>query len=460
MTTELRSVPRAPGRVPLLGHLLRLTRSPFAFVEDLRNSGEIVRVDLGTSPVYFLTTSDLVHELLVGRARDFEKGRLIDRARPFTGNGLLNSDNQTNRQRRRLMQPMFHRARIEGYAAGMAEQALAVAESWEPGRVVEVDSAMYEISINTVMTTLFSTEADAEAIEVIRHQVPVLLKGVLARAALPAAVGRLPVRSNRRFDRAVTMVRQVVDELVATARKSGADSPDLLSTLAAARDADTGEALTEEEIRDELITMLIGGTETTATTLTWTFHELAHNPEAEKRALAEIDAVVGDGPVGLAEIAELPFLTHVVDEVARLHAIPVLMRRAIHEVELGGVRIPAGTELAFSPYALHRDPRLYTDPDRFDPERWADAGRRTRAEFIPFSTGARKCIGEAYARMEMSVVLATVLARWQLRPASDRAVREVVAAVPRPDQLPMTPIARLDRKAAERRPKQPDLRPA
>ncbi|WTW99134.1 cytochrome P450 [Streptomycetaceae bacterium NBC_01309] len=450
MTTELRSVPRAPGRLPLLGHILPLARDPFAFLGGLREVGEIVRVELGTSPVYFLTTPEVINEVVVAKARSFEKGRLIDRAREFTGNGLLNSDNTTNRQRRRLVQPMLHRARIQEYSTAMVGHAQALADSFEAGRVVDVHLAMYEYTINTVTTSLFSSHADAEAIDVIRHQVPFLLKGVMARAALPALLGRVPVRANREFDRAVVDVRKVIDQLVAGARKNPGDSPDFLSTLIAARDADTGAVLSDEEVRDELVTILIGGTDTTASTLAWTFHELAHEPEVEARVLAEVDEVVGEGPVGFADVPRLTYLAHVVNEVARLHAIPVLMRRAVQDVELAGVRVPAGTELAFSPHSVHRDPRLYSDPNRFVPERWEDGGSRARTgtEFLPFSTGPRKCPGEAYARMEMPIALATILSRWRLRPASDAPVREVLAAVPRPSSLPMTPVARHDTSAA------------
>ncbi|MGW0662845.1 cytochrome P450 [Streptodolium elevatio] len=444
MTTELRSVPRAPGRLPLLGHLLPLARRPFPFLRGLRDVGEIVRVELGTSPVYFVTTPEAVQELVLLKARSFEKGRLMDRAREFTGNGLLNSDNATNLQRRRLVQPMLHRARVREYSTSMAGHAQALADSFEAGSTVDVYLAMYEYTINTVTTSLFSSHADAEAIDVIRRQVPFLLKGVMARAALPALLGRIPVRANREFDRAVRELREVIDQLVAGARKNPDDSPDFLSTLVAARDADSGAGLSDEEVRDELVTILIGGTETTASTLAWTFHELARAPEVEARVLDEIDAVVGDGPVGFEDIPRLTYLAHVVNEASRLYALPVLMRRAVQDVEVAGVRIPAGTELAFSLYAIHRDARIYCDPDRFVPERWENGGNRSRVgtEFLPFSTGPRKCPAEAYARMEMPIVLATILSRWRLRPASEQPVHEVLAAVPRPNHLAMTPVAR------------------
>lgn len=197
-------------------------------------------------------------------------------------------------------------------------------------------------------------------------------------------------------------------------------------------------------MRDELVTILFAGTETSAATLTWAFHELAGNPEAEQRAVDEVHAVVGQGPVEAHHVPHLKYLAQVVDETARLHALPLLMRRAIEPVELGGVTLPAGTEIGFSLYALHQDRRLYPDPQRFDPDRWApeNSDGRPREAFIPFGAGARKCIGDTFARMEMTIGLATLLARWKLVPVEGVRIREVTAAVAHCDRMPMVPYAR------------------
>lgn len=441
MTVTLRSVPRAPGRIPLLGHVLPLARRPFAFLEALGDTGGFVRVDLGTSPVYFVTTPDLVNEVLVTKSREFDKGRLFDRARAFIGNGLTTANGEVHRKHRRLMQPVFHHERIAGYADTMSRFAVDMIGPWQPGSVLALDQELYQYTLNTATESLFATELDPGAAEEVRRHVPVLVKEALTQTALPEAFTRLPFPANRRFDTAVARVRAAVRQLIAVARTRDPDEQvDLLSTFVTLRDAETGEGLTDEELGDEIVTFIIGGTETSASTLAWTFHELARHPEVEKRVVEEIDSVVGDGPVGIPEIGKLEYLNRVVDEVSRLHSFLLLMRRARRDVVIGDVELPVGTEVAFSPYAMHRDARVYEDPARFDPDRWLPANKagRSRAEFIPFGAGPRKCIGEGYARMQMSIVLATVLSKWRLRPAESASqVRDVVAVVPRPNHLPM-----------------------
>jgi cytochrome P450 len=441
----LGSVPRAPGRLPLIGHAWPLWRRTLAFLKSLRNTGELVRVDVGTLPVYFVTTAELTHELLVTKARSFDKGRLYDRTRSLVGNGLATSAGEDHRRHRRLMQPMFHQARVAGYAEIMAERARALADSWEPGQTVAVDKALFEFSVATLAETLFSTDIGRPAAEAFRRDVPILFKNMLLRAVTPKVMDRLPIPSNRQFDAATARLRQVIDDVIAATHQSNdSGRTDLLSTLLAARDADTGEGMSDEEVRDQLVTIMFAGSETTATTLAWAFHEIARHPEVEQRLTAEIDAVVGMRPIRFEDVPKLEYTRRVLNEVARLHAVPLLMRRATVPVVLGGVHIPAGTEIAFSLYALHQDARLYPEPERFDPDRWLPDQRTgaPREAFIPFGAGNRKCIGDAFAWTEMTITLATIAARWQLRPVPGCAVREATSAVAHPDRLPMTPFPR------------------
>lgn len=442
---DLRSVPRAPGRIPLLGHAWPLLRRPLDFLRGLRDTGELVRVDLGTMPVYFATSPQLLHELLVLRVHDFDKGRFFDRARILVGDGLVTAGEEVHRRHRRLMQPMFHRDRIAAYMETMATRARAVADGWQPGQTVALDQELYDYAVTTLSETMFSTEIDQAAADAVRHDVPVLIKYALVRAVAPAAFDRVPVKANRAFDKASARLRGVIDDLIAAAHARGRhDGPDLLSTLLAARDADTGESLTDVEVRDELVTIMFAGTETTATTLSWLFHEIAHAPDVEARLLAEIDAVVGDGPIGMVQLAKMEYLNRVIDEVTRLHAVPLLMRRTIRDVDFGGFHLPAGTEIAFSLYATHQDRRVHDDPQRFDPDRWLPEKRaeRPRETHIPFGAGTRKCIGDTYARTEIAIAVATILRRWRLRPQPGVAVKEVAAAVAHPNRLPMIPEPR------------------
>jgi cytochrome P450 len=437
----LQSVPRAPGAVPLLGHALKLWRDPLGFLKSLRDSGDLVRVDLGTMPMYVVTSAELVHEVTVKQARSFEKGRLFDRLRPLAGNGLATANGEVHRRHRRLIQPMFHPQRISVYAATMSGNARALADSWTPGQHIEMEQAMAEYAIETLASTMFSTDIGLPAVEAVRRNLPVVLKNMLIRAASPKFLDRLPIRANRDFDAAAANLREVIDEVVATTRRSGqTDRNDLLSVLLAAQDDETGESLSDTEVRDELSTILFAGAETTASTLSWTFHELARHPEVEEQLVAEIKEVVGDRPVAIEDVPRLEAVRRVLDEVIRLHGVTMLMRRATEPVELGGFSFPAGTEVAFSLYALHRDPSLYAEADRFDPDRWLPE-RRTdiaRQAYIPFGAGNRKCIGDAFVWTEATIALATILARWQLRPVPGHTPREVASAVAHPDRMPMT----------------------
>ncbi|MET9431767.1 MULTISPECIES: cytochrome P450 [unclassified Streptomyces] len=441
MTAAVASVPRAPGAVPLLGHALKLWRDPLGFLTSLRETGDLVQVSLGTMPVYVATSAELVHEVTVRQARSFEKGRLFDRLRPLAGNGLATADGEVHRRHRRLIQPMFHPQRITAYAEIMSGNARALADSWTAGQEIELEQAMASYAIETLASTLFSLDIGLPAVEAVRENLPVVLKNMLIRAASPKFLDRLPIRANRDFDTAAATLRKVIDEVVATTREKGpTDRNDLLTVLLAARDTETGESLTDTEVRDELSTILFAGAETTASTLAWTFHELARHPDVEKQLVAEIEEVVGDRPVAIEDVPRLVAVRRVLDEVIRLHGVTMLMRRTTAPVELGGHSLPVGTEVAFSLYAMHRSPDLYAEPERFDPDRWLPERRAEipRQAYIPFGAGNRKCIGDAFVWTEATIALATILARWQLRPVPGHTPREVASAVAHPDRVPMT----------------------
>lgn len=438
--TPLRSVPKAPGHAPLLGHVLPLLRSPLTFMKSLRHAGELVRVDVGMLPVYFVTSAELTHELLVTKARYVDKGRFFVRARVLVGDALPTAPAKIHRPHRRLMQPMFHRERIAGYARTMAERAQAMSDSWHAGQTVQVDQELADFSVATLAETMFSTDISRPAAEAVRRDVPILLRTALLRAITPRLLDKLPIPANRQFDQAAFRLRKVIDEVIAACQESGEETNDLLGLLLAARDADTGQGLTDRELRDELVAIMFAGTETTASTLSWLFHELAQRPDVEEKLLAELDEVLGDRPATFEDVPKLTYADQVLKEISRLHSVPFLMRRTTAPVELGGTELPVGTELAFSLYALHRDPRLYDRPDEFDPDRWdAETGQAVgRDAYIPFGSGNRKCIGDGFAWTEVVITLATVLRKWRFIPVPGHQVREVASSVAHPNALPMT----------------------
>ncbi|MGW1279354.1 cytochrome P450 [Streptomyces tsukubensis] len=443
---RLQHIPRAPGALPLIGHTIRLGRDPLGFLRTLRKSGELVRIDLGTLPIYVATSARVIHQVTVEHSRSFEKGRLYDRVRTLFGNGLATANGDVHRTHRRLIQPMFHRSRIDGYAAVMSRRAVALADSWSDGQQVDIGHVMSEYTIETLAETMFSTDMGRPAVDAALRDLPVILRTMLLRAASPKALERLPIRIHRDFDRAGANLRRIIDDVVVATRQHRQEGgTDLVSLLLDARDEATGLGLTDEEVRDELVTFLFAGTDTTACVLGWAVSEIARHPRVEQDVLAEIDEVIGDRPVTVDDIPRLGTIRRVLDESVRLHGATLLMRRTTEPVELAGHPLPAGVEVAFSLYAMHRDPALYPDPDRFDPDRWLPERRAAvpREAFVPFGAGNRKCIGDAFAWTEATIALATLLARWRLRPVPGSAEpRESAAVMAYPDRVPMIVEAR------------------
>ncbi|MBT2439577.1 cytochrome P450 [Streptomyces sp. ISL-36] len=436
--------PVAPGRIPLLGHVPRLMREPIAFLESLRDHGEVVRLDIGTWPVLVLTSPDHVHAVLVQQAQKFGRGRVFDRLRPMFGNGIVTTDGDFHRKQRRMIQPAFHRNHITEYTETMVRQAEAMTSSWTPGRQVSMVNETRRYALSSVAEMIFSGDLSRPAVAEVHRSLPIVLEGMLLRVVMPKSLDRLPIPLNRRFDSAAARLRSIIDEVIAQYRTTEEDRPDLLSLLLSSVDADTGAPMTPEQVRDEVIAIMFAGTETPATTLAWIFHELGRHPEVEKRLHAEVDAVVGTRPVRPEDLSRLAYTNHVFQEALRLHSPLLFTRRALAPLTLGGVSIPKGAELAYSPYALHRDPARFPNPTVFDPDRWAqDAAERPDAHtFVPFGAGQHKCIGDQFAVAEILTALATVASRWHLKPAPGVTVREVPAGIPQPSELPMIPVAR------------------
>ena len=447
MTLQPLPVPCAPNHLPLLGHAVALWRQPFRFLTTLPRFGPLVRVDLGTLPVYFATTAELTHDLLVSHHQAFDKGRLFDRARALAGDGLATAPRDIHRRNRRIVQPVFHHRHLAHLTTAMTHRTQDLAGSWRPGQELDMATVMTTHAIRVLTDTMFGGGFGRQAAETTQRYVPVIFKYMLYRALMPRFLDRLPLPANRRFADASRRLKKVIDELVHTTRNApAADSdrtPDMLALLLTARHDETGEQLSDREIRDELITFLNAGVETVAATMAWAWDEIAHRPEVQDRLVAEITSTVGNRPVVFEDLPHLGYTRQVISEALRLHAVPLLMRRAVTSVALAGVEIPPGTELAFSPYALHRDPRTYPDPEQFDPDRWArgpDAAHRIT--FMPFGAGPRKCVGDGYAWALAMITLVTVLSRWRVRPRDGHAPKQVISAVVRPDTVSVTVLPR------------------
>jgi cytochrome P450 len=434
-------VPELPGP-PVLGHALPLLRQPLRFMRDLRSQGDVVRIRIGPMPAYVVNHPDLIRQIVVTDVHLFQRGLQVEKSRMLLGNGLIMSDGAFHLQQRRLMQPAFRRDRIAAYTEVMGTNAVAHTDGWQDGDLLAMDSQMRSLTVRVLTRTMFSTEIGERAVVEFDRSLPILMDGLTKRFFLPGWYFRLPLPANRRFDAALARMRAMINEIIADYRAAGRDNGDLMSMLLNARDEDTGQGMPDKQVHDEVITMLFAGAESTANGLSWACHLLAQHPEVQQRARAEVDGVLGDRRVaGHADLDGLPYLRRVQSETLRMFPPPFLLsRRPLADIEIGGHLIPAGSNVVFSPYAVHHDPAYYPEPDRFDPDRWLPerAAGRPRTAYIPFIAGVHACIGEAFSWTEMSTVLSAVLHRWELRPAPGRRpVKPILQGTIVPDHLPM-----------------------
>jgi len=437
--------PGLPRALPVLGYAVKFAKAPLPLVESLRSAGDVLRFRLGPQTIFWVNHPDLVRQVLADAGR-FEKGRQADKLRVIVGNGLVTALGDYHRRHRRLVQPAFHRGRIAEYVRTMHAYTVEELRQWRDGEPIEADQHFARLTLRVVGKTLFSTSLGDAAVDEVVRSVPFVLTEFGRRIRDPLGLrGRLPTAANRAFDAAIGRLHAVVDRLVAEYRAAGVDQGDVTSMLLLARDEETGEGLTDAEVRDEVLTLLAAGTETTANILSWAVHHLGERPDLEARVHAEVDEVLGERTVTIDDLARLAFVRCVILETLRLYPQAwILTRRTTEPVTLGSARLPAGASVFFAPYALQRDPAVYPEPATFDPGRWAD-DRSTltqRPSFVPFGGGRRQCIGDVFALTELAVVLVTIAQQWQLVPVAGVPVRIDFSSTLKPDRLPMTPQRR------------------
>ena len=440
----------APGSRPLVGHALRLLNDPCRFLASLPAHGDLVRIRLGPHQAIAVCHPELAHQIL-SDDRTFDKGGpLIDRGRELFGDNLVTCVHDRHRRQRRLVQPAFHKARLPAYASVMTERVGALTASWNEGDTVDVLAEIRTLVSGVAATYLFAasmTEADQQQA---LTDLSILLAGTFQRMFLPPVLARFPFPGNRSYERACVSFRRVLGQLITDYRRSGIDHGDALSMLLAARDDGT-PLLTEAEITDEVVSLFVGGSDTTAITLSWALHLLARHPDTERQLHAEIDAVLSGRPATFNDIEHLPFTSNVITETLRLYPPLAMVTRAVTaDTELGGYPMAAGSTIVFSPMTVHHRPDLFADPWRFNPERWADlhVSPPQRGTFAPFGGGARKCIGDNLGMTMAVLALASIAARWKLAPLPDARVRPVLRTLLAPRGLRMTVTSRQARHGA------------
>ncbi|MEY9842122.1 cytochrome P450 [Streptacidiphilus sp. EB103A] len=414
-------IPTASGGLPLIGHLHRFAANPLRAFEELRSAGPLVRIRIGPRTVYVVNSVELVHHMLITGRADYDKGgSYMDPLRELMGDSLAVCSDDVHHVQRPLLQPAFHRSRLPGYLEGLAEVAVQQVESWHPQQVLDVNEEMDRLSTGGLTRSIFRDPVATRSVQQFQRDLPLVLDGFALRVALPA-LGRLPLPVNRRFDQAVRRSQEAFREMIAHRRAHPGDHDDLLTFLLLPEHHDKG-LLTDELAALHLWGFMIGGIETTASLLSWTLHTLATRPDHHQRVREEIDTVLGGRPPTYQDTAHLPYVHSLFTEMLRLYPpVWLLSRTTRRATDLGGHRLPAGADVVFSIWTLHRDPTVFHDPGTLAPDRWQDnrPPNAHRPGYLPFGAGSRKCIGDSYAVAMATLTLAVILQRHTLIPAPD-----------------------------------------
>jgi cytochrome P450 len=382
---------------------------------------------IGPSQIVLMNDPELIREVLIVQPQNFIKERTQKRMKILLGEGLITSDGEVHRRQRRIAAPAFHRQRIQAYGSGMVERAAAMRDSWREGIELDASAEMMRLALQIVARTLFDSDVTKD-VQLINDEVNAIMRLYNFLVAMPQLEAwlHLPIPGVMRFRRARKRLDKVVYRMIEARRRSGTDGGDLLSMLLASRDEEADHmGMTNEQLRDEVLTIFLAGYETVANALSWTWLLLGQNPDAEAKLHAEIDAVLGGRLPTLEDLPQLRYAEMVIAESMRLYPPAWAMgRQATCDVEIGPYKLPAGTFIFFSQYIIQRNADFFTDPLRFDPERFTPERKagRPRFAYFPFGGGSRQCIGESFAWMEAILSLVTLAQRWRLRLVPDQKV--------------------------------------
>lgn len=428
--TSSRDIPGPPGH-PILGNLPDIQRDRLAFMLDaVRRYGPVMKMRIGFTDIIQVSHPEGVQHILQRNNHNYtKKSMAFSPLRDLLGNGLLLSDGDFWLGQRRLMQPAFHRQRIQEMSNMMVQEIEFMLEAWgsyaASGEPVNLLDEMMHLTLTIITRALFSERIDDQT-GTIGESITTLLEDSIYRFDHPFYPPRgIPTPRNRHYRKAKKALYEVIDGIITRRRAHPNDYMDLLQMLMDAKDENTGDSMSDEQLRHEAVTLFIAGHETTAVALTWAFYLLAENPQSRKLLGDEISRVL-DGRTPLAsDLADLEYTRMVLDETLRLYPPAwVTNRKASQEDQIGGYYIPAGAEVSVSPYVTHRDPTLWPEPEQFEPSRFKAeiAAERPRYAYFPFGGGPRQCIGNNFALMEAQLALAAIAQRYTLELAPDKPV--------------------------------------
>ena len=400
------------------GHFRSFRRNPTEFLTKLAALGDVTNFRIGKQQAFLVNHPDLVRDLLVTNHAKFVKGRALQKAKTLLGEGLLTSEKEFHLRQRRMIQPAFHRTRINEYAKSMIEFGEKMAGEWQDGDVRDIDQEMMRLTLWIVGKTLFSSNVEGATNEVGAAMNTIVSMFNFMLFPFSEILEKLPLPPIKRLKNARKILDEVIYKIINERRASGEDTGDLLSMLLMAQDEETGGAMTDKQVRDECLTLFLAGHETTANALNWTFYLLSQNPEAEAKFHAELDEVLGSNAVTPEDYPRLKFTEQILAESMRLFPPAWTVGRLSTEPhEFNNFQIPAKSLVLASPFVMQRDSRFWTNADEFQPARWNETSVKEAGNkfiYFPFSKGVRSCIGESFAWMEGVLLLAILGRKWKL----------------------------------------------
>lgn len=432
------SYPPSPKGLPLVGHLISRWRDPIGLLmKAAHDYGDIVHLRFGLRNFFLLSHPKYIEDVLVIHHRDFDKNRPNLRARRVMGEGLVTSNGDFHLRQRRLIQPAFSRQHIANYANVMTECALRTREYWQEGMTLDIAEEMLYLSLAIIGKTLFGADLEADA-----KGTSEALAAFMEWSTRPVVpffsklLEKLPLPSSRRRKKAIDQVDTVIYRIINERRASGMEKDDLLSLLLRARDEEgDGRGMTDKQVRDEAVTLFLAGHETTANALTWTWYLLSQNPDAEAKLHNEIDTVLAGKLPTFDDIPRLPYTRMVFAEAMRLYPpIWIARRRALKDYKIESYVLPAGSFILMCQYVVHRDPRYFSDPLSFMPERWTPEieAKLPRCAYFPFGAGPRLCIGESFSWTEGILTIAILAQKWRMRLVPDHPIELLAGFTLRP----------------------------
>lgn len=417
--------PPGPQGLPFVGHLFDVAHSKrmYTFKRWREAYGDVIQATAVGRQLYFINHPDHIKHVLQTNNRNYQKGLGYKKLTEVMGNGLFTSEGEFWRRQRRLAQPAFHRQKINTFGEVMTQTTQQMLDRWEreyatPNRPFDVSLEMMRLTLDIVTKALFSTALKEEEITAVSEAFPPLLHETNTRARVPFDLReRFAIQANREYKQNLGIMNDIIYRIIRERRQSNTEHSDLLGMLMAAQDEETGIGMTDEQLRDEVMTIFIAGHETTATALSWTWSELSKNVAVRERFFAEVDEVLQGKTATVDNFPQLSYTLMVFKEAMRLYPpLPMFSRTPLTDDVLDNYRITANSEVMIMPYLLHRDPRFWENPEGFDPLRFTPEKELAQNKFayLPFGGGPRLCMGNNFALFEAVLIMATISQKYQL----------------------------------------------